>query len=142
MRIPCIQNNSPKNTKISDICWNANGKTLAVAYYVDDHNGPCSHTGLINFLSFDSFEAKTFKGKAQIEMNSCIRSISPHPKNPNIYAAASYLGEISLINLEESNKDDAAIKYTSPIDSYFHKECVINVKWIKYDEGNYVLILL
>ena len=139
MRLPCIENNSEKYTKISDISWNSTGNILAISYFVDNHLGPCSHTGKINFLTFSNIsESKSYKEKISIELNSCVKSIESHPKFPNMFICCSFIGEIYLINLEDDKEKDP-IKYISKVDSYFHKECVVVVKWVKFEgEGNYV----
>jgi len=121
------------------MCWNSNGHILALSYYVDDHIGPCAHPMLINFFEFEDLNKdKNFKNKTILETSSCIKAIEPHPKKANVFSACSYLGEILYINL--NNKDQ--IQYTSKIDSYLHKELVINVKWIDlFKDGNYVSLL-
>jgi hypothetical protein len=157
VRIPCISNNSSKFTKISDICWNSSCKVIGISYYSDNHLGPCSHTGVINFLTFESFpdvitvnsstqsnkssaSSKSLQQKFQtIETNSCIKCIDSHPKNPNHFIAGSFIGEIYLINLE-LEKDQ--IMNISPIDSYFHKETVIAVKYIPNSDSNFDILSL
>jgi WD40 repeat protein len=138
MRLPLIDNKFQNDTKISDMCWNSSGNILALSYYVANHLGPCSHSGYINILKFGNFsQSKSFKEKIQIETNSCVKCIDSHPKNPSLFVCSSYTGEISLIDLSNENGD--YIKNVSHIDSYFHKDCVISVKWTKTEyEGNHV----
>ncbi len=134
--MPLITNDLPKHSKISDICWNANGHILAVAYYIDDHIGPCAHQMLINLFEFEDLNKdRNFKNKIVLETNSCIKAIEPHPLKANTFAACTFLGEVLLINL--NNKD--LIQYSSKIDTFFHKELVTNIRWIDlYKDGNYV----
>lgn len=136
MRMTLITNALPKNSKISDFCWNSNGHILAVVYYLDDHNGPCNHQMLINLFEFEDLNKdKNFKSKTVIETNSCISAIEAHPLRSFLFCACSYLGEVLLINI--NNKDQ--IQYTSRIDTYFHKELVVSVKWIDlFKNENYV----
>ena len=138
MRVPLIDNKSQSDTKISDMCWNSSGNILALSYFVSNHSGPCSHSGYINILKFGNIsQSKSFKEKIQIETNSCVKCIDSHPKNPSLFVCGSYTGEISLIDLSNENGD--YIKNVSHIDSYFHKDCVISVKWTKTEyEGNHV----
>ena len=51
---------------------------------------------------------------------------------------SSFTGEIYIVNLSEPDNDQ--IKHISKIDSYYHKECVVIVKWVKFEDGNYVFI--
>jgi WD40 repeat protein len=142
MKIPCISSKSDKNTKISDVCWNSTGNTLAISYYIDNHLGPCSHTGKIDFFKFINIsESKTFKEKISIETNTCIKSIDSHPKFPSSFTCSSFIGEIYLINLSASDDVDH-IQNISKVDSYFHKECVNLVKWIKFEDGSYYILSL
>jgi WD40 repeat protein len=142
MKITCISSNSDKNLKISDVCWNSTGNTLAISYSIDNHIGPCSHTGKIDFFKFSNIsESKTFKEKITIETNSCIKSIDSHPKYPSIFTSSCFIGEIYLIDVSE-NKDVDQIQCISKVDSYFHKECVNLVKWIKFEDGNYYILSL
>ena len=140
MRIPCIEKHMEKNTKISDMTWNSNGTVLAISFYIDNHIGPCSHTSFIYFYKFTNInESKSFSSKISLDTNACIKSIDSHPTLGNLFVAASYIGEIYLINISNTDKD--LIDCISKIDSYFHKECVVSVKWIKYEEGVYVIFL-
>jgi len=131
-----MTNDLPKKSEISDISWNSNGTYLAVCYYINNHIGPCAHQMSINIFQFEDLnKEKYFKNKINIEVN-CIKAIEAHPKKSNIFAFCTYLGEISLINL---NNEKDQIQFTSKIDSYFHKELIVAIKWIDlYRDGNYV----
>lgn len=132
-----MTNDLPKKSEISDIAWNSNGSYLAVCYYINNHIGPCSHQMFLNIFHFEDLNKdKFFKEKISLDVNSCVKSIEAHPKKSNIFAFSTYLGEISLINL---NNEKDQIQYTSKIDAYFHKELVISIKWIDlFKDGNYV----
>ena len=145
-RISILADKSEKLKKISDLTWNSTGKELAIGFYYDNHCGPCSHTAQISFFIFENINelssTKSLKQKCIVEVGSCVRSIESHPKISTLYAASSYIGEIYLIDTSEnelsSNKQvNDYIQCTSRVDSNFHKECVVSVKWIKY-EGTYV----
>lgn len=137
IKFPCVNGQSTKNTKVSDMCWNSSGDILAVSFFIDNHQGPCSHFGQVNFYKFTNISgSKTFTEMTSIETNSCIKSIDSHPKNSLWFVCSSFVGEIYLISAEVKAEMDN-ILYISKIDSYFHKECVNIVKWIKFEE-NYV----
>ena len=138
MRLPLIGKDCLSNTKISDISWNSSGNILAISYFVDDHYGPCSHLGSVTFLKFGNFsDSKCLKEKIQVDTNSCIKCIDSHPTNPSLFVGGSYTGEIYLINL--SNENDDYIQFISRVDSYFHKDCIVSVKWTKREfEGKHV----
>ena len=143
-------NEMNKKKFISDMVWNKNGDTLAVSFYEDTHIGPCSHSGILTFFVFDSFysnvegekeeEGKTIDFKTiDLEVNSCIKCLDSHPKINNIFIAGGFNGEIYYINLlKENNKD--YIEFNSKIESAFYKECVVSVKFIKYEENVYHIV--
>ena len=68
---------------------------------------------------------------------SCIKCLDAHPKNPNLFAIGTYFGEIILIDLLSPE----SILYSSKIDNYYHKECIISVKWVKND-NEYVKLIV
>jgi hypothetical protein len=141
MKFPCIDNQSAKKTKVSDMSWNSSGDILAVSFYIDNHQGPCSHFGQIKFYKFINLSSsKTFTEMTSIETNSCIKSIENHPKNNLLFVCSSFIGEIYVISAEVKAEADN-ILFISKIDSYFHKECVNIVKWIKFEE-TYVKFLI
>lgn len=110
---------------------------MAIAFYTDDHIGPCSHTGLVTFIKYNQIN-NTLKilDKSEIETNNCIKSIDSNPRLPYIFVMGSFSGEIYLIDFSSGDKD--SIKYISKIDSYFHKESVNVVKFVMNEEGKYV----
>ena len=138
-----------KKINISDMIWNKNGDTLGVAFYQDVHLGPCAHGGMIKFFTFNSFYSKD-EGEEQtgqtidyktieLEVNSCIKCLDSHPKINNIYIAGGYNGEIYYINLSKGNNSKDYIEFISKIDSAFYKECIVSLKFIKYDENIYYI---
>ena len=142
-------NNKKKKIFISDMIWNKNGDTLAVSFYEDVHIGPCAHGGMIKFFTFNSFYSKQ-EGDEQpgetidfknidLEVNSCIKCLDSHPKINNIFIAGGYNGEIYYINLSKGSNSKDYIEYISKIDSAFYKECVVSLKFIKYDENIYYI---
>lgn len=155
-KLSSIDQTMDANLKVSDVQCSNNGKVLSVAYFIDDHVGPCSHTSVINFYRLNTSndihnQSKTSKlnqmkqtasssysNKISLEVNSCIKCIDSHPLNNNLFVAGSYIGEVYLINI--SNHDDGKdmVEAISRIDSMFYKECIISVKWIKYEENIYV----
>ena len=141
-------NTKNKKVLISDMIWNKNGDTLAVSFYEDIHIGPCAHEGMIKFFIFNSFyskqegeeEGQTIDYKTiDLEVNSCIKCLDSHPKINNIFIAGGYNGEIYYINLSKGNNSKEYIEYISKIDSAFYKECVVSLKFIKYDENIYYI---
>ena len=143
------ENNKNKKILISDMIWNKNGDTLAVSFYEDVHIGPCAHGGMIKFFIFNSFYSKQ-EGDEQpgqtidfknidLEVNSCIKCLDSHPKINNIFVAGGYNGEIYYINLSKGNNSKDYIEFISKIDSAFYKECVVSLKFIKYDENIYYI---
>ena len=145
-----IDSNNKKNKKyISDMIWNKSGDTLAVSFFEEIHIGPCAHNGIIKFFVFDSFysneegeveEGKTIDYKTiELEVNSCIKCLDSHPKINNIFIAGGFNGEIYYINLSKENNKDY-IEFTSKIENAFYKECVVSVKFIKYDENIYYIV--
>ena len=151
-KFPTINMDSnTKNKKIfiSDMVWNKNGDTLAVSFYEDVHIGPCAHGGVIKFFIFNSFYSKQ-EGEEQtsetvdyknieLETNSCIKCLDSHPKINNIFIAGGYNGEIYYINLSKGTNTKDYIEYISKIDSAFYKECIISLRFIKYDENIYYI---
>ena len=140
--------NKKEKKYISDMIWNKSGDTLAVSFFEDIHIGPCAHSGILKFFIFDSFysneegdneEGKTIDYKTiDLEANSCMKCLDSHPKINNIFIAGGFNGEIYYINLsKESNKD--YIEFISKIENAFYKECVVSVKFIKYDENIYYI---
>ena len=98
-----------------------------------------------NFFDLPSDPAAPLHGadyleyKITIETNSCVKSIEANPRLAHIFVASTYIGEIMLIDL--SQKDQ--IQCTSKVDSYFHKECIIAIKWINFNtDENYVKMSL
>ena len=124
MRIPLNSKN-----KISDISWNSTGNVLGISYYIDNHQGPCCHQTYITFLKFEGNINDKKYSKIDIDTNACIKSLEGHPELANIFIACSYIGEIYYINLNLNDQ----IEYISKIDSNFHKECIVGIKWIYYD---------
>ena len=150
-KFPVFDMESNKNKKIfiSDMVWNKNGDTLAVSFYEDVHIGPCAHGGNIKFYIFNSFYTNK-EGEEQsdqtidfksidLEVNSCIKCLDSHPKINNIFIAGGYNGEIYYINLSKGNNSKDYIEFISKIDSAFYKECVVSLKFIKYDENVYYI---
>ena len=151
-KFPAIDRDSTtKNKKIfiSDMVWNKSGDTLAVSFFEDVHIGPCAHGGMIKFFIFNSFYSKQ-EGEEQagqtidfknieLEVNSCIKCLDSHPKINNIFIAGGYNGEIYYINLSKGNNSKDYIEFISKIDSAFYKECVVSLKFIKYDENVYYI---
>jgi len=151
-KFPAIDKDSTtKNKKIfiSDMVWNKTGDTLAVSFFEDVHIGPCAHGGMIKFFIFNSFYSKQ-EGEEQagqtidfknieLEVNSCIKCLDSHPKINNIFIAGGYNGEIYYINLSKGNNSKDYIEFISKIDSAFYKECVVSLKFIKYDENIYYI---
>ena len=149
-KLPTIDKESIAQNKkifISDMVWNKNGDTIAVSFYQDVHIGPCAHGGTIKFFIFNSFysnqegeeqtrETIDFKN-IDLEVNSCIKCLDSHPKINNIFIAGGYNGEIYYINLSKGNNSKDYIEFISKIDSSFYKECVVSLKFIKYDENVY-----
>ena len=144
-----LNNKNEKKKYISDMIWNKNGDTLAVSFNEDIHIGPCAHSGILKFFKFDSFysneegeergEGKTIDFKTiDLEVNSCMKCLDSHPKKNNIFVAGGFNGEIYYINLSKENNKDF-IEFTSKIESEFYKECVISVKFIKFDENVYYI---
>ena len=88
----------------------------------------------MGYISFLTIENDKFKSKHNVETNSCIRAIEAHPTKQNIFAACSFIGEVYLLNASL----DVQIQYISKIDLSFHKEVIVAVKWISY-ENNYIL---
>jgi WD40 repeat protein len=141
-------NKEDKKKLISDMIWNKSGDTLAVSFYEDMHIGPCAHSGFLKFFVFDSFysneEGEEEGGKTidyktiDLEVNSCMKCLDSHPRINNIFVAGGFNGEIYYINLSKENSKDF-IEFTSKIESAFYKECVISVKFIKYDENVYYI---
>jgi WD40 repeat protein len=86
-------------------------------------------------------ESKNYKEKITVETNTCIKSIDSHPKFPSVFVCSSFIGEIYLINLSEASDADQ-VQNISKVDSYFHKECVNLVRWVKFEEGNYYILSL
>ena len=138
-----------KKINISDMIWNKNGDTLCVSFYEDVHLGPCAHGGMIKFFIFNSFYSKE-EGEEQtgqtidyktieLEVNSCIKCLDSHPKINNIFIAGGYNGEIYYINLSKGNNTKDYIEFISKIDSAFYKECIVSLKFIKYDENIYYI---
>jgi hypothetical protein len=152
-KFPTLDMNSPstknKKTFISDMVWNKNGDTLAISFYEDVHAGPCAHGGLIKFFTFNSFytnneneeqTGQTIDYKTiELEVNSCIKCLDSHPKINNIFVAGGYNGEIYYINLSKNDNSKDYIEFISKIDSSFYKECVVSLKFIKYDENIYYI---
>jgi len=172
-----IVNEENKKYKISDMTFSHNGTILAVSFYIDQHIGPCSHSGLINFYKFDNLNKiiqknenknqeneeneknqeednnnnntninnnnndiiTNYTSKISIETHSCIRCIDAHPLINNIFIAGSYNGEIYYINIGNENGKDY-IEHISKIDSMLYKECIISLKFIKYEENIYYII--
>jgi WD40 repeat protein len=126
LSFPCLDF---KGYIISDIAWNHN--ILAISYFIDNHQGPCSHFGYISFITIENDK---FKAKTNIETNSCIRAIEAHPSRRHLFAACSYIGEVYLLNTSLEDQ----IQYISKIDTCFHKEPIVSVKWISY-EKDYLL---
>ena len=122
------------NFKISDIAWNSNGTILALTNYIDNHQGPCSHQTNITFLQFIGIISDKKYNKVEFETNACIRAIEGHTSLPNIFIACSYIGEIYYINLNLTDQ----IEFLSKIDSNFHKECIIAVRWVLYEKINVI----
>ena len=128
--------------------WNKSGDTLAVSFFEDIHIGPCAHDGILKFFTFDSFysneegeneEGKTIDFKTRdLEVNSCMKCLDSHPKINNIFIAGGFNGEIYYINLSKENTKDY-IEFISKIENAFYKECVISVRFIKYDENIYYI---
>ena len=141
-------NNKKDKKYISDIIWNKSGDTLAVSFYEDIHIGPCAHSGILKFFIFNTFfsneEGETEEGKTidyktiDLEVNSCMKCLDSHPTINNIFIAGGFNGEIYYINLSKENNKDY-IEFTSKIENAFYKECVISVKFIKYDENIYYI---
>ena len=140
-------NNKKEKIYISDMIWNKSGDTLAVSFYGDLHIGPCAHNGIIKFFIFDSFfsneegeeERKEIDYKTiDLEVNSCIKCLDSHPKINNIFIAGGFNGEIYYINLSKENNKDY-IEFTWRIENALYKECVISVKFIKFDEHVYYI---
>jgi len=150
LKFPSLKSDEQKY-QISDMIWNKNGSVLGVSFFIDDnHIGPCPHTGNIIFFKFDDLSSfnnnneskilKSYSSKIELETNSCIKCIDSHPSISNLFVAGSYNGEIYLINLGlyESGKD--IIEFSSTIDSTFYKECVISVKFVKYEDNIYYIV--
>ena len=141
-------NNKKEKKYISDMVWNKSGDTLAVSFFEDIHIGPCAHSGILKFFTFDSFysneegeneEGKTIDFKTiDLEVNSCMKCLDSHPKINNIFIAGGFNGEIYYINLSKENTKDY-IEFISKIENAFYKECVVSVKFIKYDENVYYI---
>ena len=151
-RFPSLKidtNKKKEKIYISDMIWNKSGDTLAVSFFEEMHIGPCAHNGIIKFFVFDSFdssgegdpkEGKTIEYKTiELEVNSCIKCLDTHPKINNIFIAGGFNGEIYYINLSKENNKDF-IEFTSKIENAFYKECVISLKFIKYDENIYYIV--
>ncbi len=149
LKFPSLKSDEQKY-QISDMIWNKNGSVLGVSFFIDDHIGPCPHTGNIIFFKFEDLSSfnnnnegkilKSYSSKIELETNSCIKCIDSHPSISNLFVAGSYNGEIYLINLGlyESGKD--IIEFSSIIDSTFYKECVISVKFVKYEDNIYYIV--
>lgn len=156
-KLSSIDQTMDSNLKISDVQCSCNGKVLAVAYFIDDHIGPCSHSSIINFFrlitasdnqkkndklnKLNQLKLNPYSNKISLEVNACIRCIESHPRNNNLFVAGSYIGEVYLINVSNHESGKDMTEAISRIDSMFYKECIISVKWVKYDENNYVRIM-
>ena len=138
-----------KNSNISDIIWNKTGDTLAVSFSENVHIDPCSHNGIIKFFIFESLFSsddtedtggeKVIDYKTiELEFNSCIKCIDSHPKFSNIFVAGGFNGEIYYINLSKERNNDY-IEFISKIDSSLYKECVVSVKFVKFDDKTYYI---
>ena len=73
LRIPTIDNNLARGSKISDSCWNSRGNMLAVSYFIDDHQGPCNHQSIVYVFKFENIlKTKMYKEKIAIDTNVII----------------------------------------------------------------------
>ena len=150
LKFPALNTNE-KKYQISDLIWNKNGSVLAVSFFIEEgHIGPCPHNGNIIFFKFENLSSfnhenegkilKSYSSKIELETNSCIKCIDSHPSISNIFIAGSFNGEIYYINLGNNDYGKDLIEFSSVIDSSFYKECVISVKFIKYEDNIYYIV--
>ena len=150
LKFPSLNTNE-KKYQISDLIWNKNGSVLAVSFFIEEgHIGPCPHNGNIIFFKFENLSSfnhenegkilKSYSSKIELETNSCIKCIDSHPSISNIFIAGSFNGEIYYINLGNNDYGKDLIEFSSVIDSSFYKECVISVKFIKYEDNIYYIV--
>ena len=143
-----IINEQNKNYKVSDMAFSKNGTILSISYFINDHIAPCSHLGLIIFYKFENLlnlteenlYLKNYSEKIEVETNSCIKCIEPHPTINNIFVAGSYNGELLYINLGNKDSGKEYIEFSSKIDSMFYKECIINLRFVKFEDNIYYIV--
>ena len=152
-RFPSILKSIDKpGLKIADLCWNCKGNVLAVAYFIDDHIGPCAHSNYICFFKFSHNALQTqfiaqsssnvtpYESVSSLETNACISSLDSHPTLEHIFVAGSFIGEVYYINIANDALNKDMVEHISTIDSMFYKERVMSVKFVKYDLNTYYIV--
>ncbi|KAI3389415.1 hypothetical protein SNEBB_002810 [Seison nebaliae] len=110
---------------VTDMAFNCTSSDLAVCYGRLDHVAMCDHKGyLIIYKLYKNNEIEY-----NIELSSCISSVTFHPSHNSIFVVGTFNGEIFLY---DSRKPDSNAMLCEIIDQNdFHDEAITQVIWIR-----------
>ncbi|KAI9094845.1 WD40-repeat-containing domain protein [Phlyctochytrium arcticum] len=122
----------------SDLSWNKNGTTVAVAYGRFDHESWCQHSGALctwSLATRTGAEEVAF----EIETESCLMCIGYHPTDPSLIAGGTFNGHIFVCRTNDNEEDPyVAISRTS---DFAHQEPVAKISWVPgFKPGQYQIM--
>jgi len=81
---------------VASISWSPNGSTLAIGYGKHNHTSWCEHTSVVSIWCIFWWDFSNEKPNFNIDVGSCVTSLSFHPTNPSVLAGGTFNGEIYL----------------------------------------------
>nr|XP_054766400.1 cytoplasmic dynein 2 intermediate chain 2-like [Lytechinus pictus] len=125
-----VLEHAPLNRELqcTNLSWNCNGSTVAVAYGRMDHQDWCTHKGSLCTWNVDRGKVCPTKADSSIDTTSCLMCVTFHPTLPALVAGGTFNGEVMIWDL---SKDDENLIATSGISDDTHREPVTQITWLQ-----------
>eukprot|EP01135_Chromosphaera_perkinsii_P000900 Nk52_evm63s152 gene=Nk52_evmTU63s152 len=114
--------------QISSLSWNAMGSVIAVGYGKFNHQDWCPHKGYLCTWNIERRRVNEVKADVELEVSSCVMSLSFHPKEPSLLTVGTFNGDVLLYNLSRASEDPLVAQ--SEVSEHSHREPVLGIRWV------------
>jgi WD40 repeat protein len=114
------QGSSDYEFQVTNVTWNCNGSTLAVAYGKTNLVSWCEYHSCVSLWGIFRREFNAKKPHENIEVDNCLTTLAFHPTNPSVLAGGSHDGIIYIWN----TFTEEPLYCKTEIDEYYHRECI------------------
>ena len=122
-----LNNKASPDQKITSVCWNSTGSVIAASSGSYEHESWCVHQSFIYLWNIDRSNINASIPDKIIDSDTCLMSISFHPKQPALLTGGDFSGKIYIWDM--SQDDNTLVAYSGK-ELISHQEPVTKITWL------------